>query len=313
MRRGEVLAVLLFISGLSGILCRAQEAESSGSFAFAVYGDCRTGHEIHRQIVAQMLALKPAFVVGAGDYVTKGDDKSDWRTFADITGKMRETVRFYPAKGNHDVERKGRGLYDKYLKLPTNTGQMRYYSFDHGDRHFVVLDSTGSLAAGGEQYRWLQADLKAAEGKSRHRFVVLHHPLYTLIPLRKAETDARRRQLLPLLKEFKVCAVFAGHDHYFFFTRRDGVPQVVTGGGGAPLYPLNPFQARPGDKWGLYRHFLWVEVSPDQVKVSVRDTSGQTKEEFQLCSHGKKTGGTGAPSHRFDREEAPLCGDRSCW
>jgi 3',5'-cyclic AMP phosphodiesterase CpdA len=295
-----VFAAFLLVFALGAVLgsvpCGAQGTQGPASFQFALYGDCRNGHDAHRQLVAQMMALKPAFVVCSGDFVEKGDDAAEWKTFDEITGKMRKAVPFYPVIGNHDVEKKGAGLYEKYLKVPTNTGQMQYYSFDYGNCHFIILDTVGSLAPDGAQYRWLQADLKASEGKATHRFVVMHHPLYTLVPLRTSPAAKLRAQLLPLLKESKVCAVFTGHDHHFFYTRRDGVAQVLSGGGGAPLYPLAPSLARPGDLYGRYNHFLWVKVSPERVQVSVRDVDGQTKAEFLVCSHDKAGTGSGEGS-----------------
>lgn len=285
MKRRQVLSVFWLVWLWDPAASWAQEAEKGDSFRFAVYGDCRDGHEVHRRIVGQILALKPALVLATGDYVRQGDEEAQWKTFAEITGPLRKAVPFYPAIGNHDVERKGAGLYEKHFPMKTNTATPRYYSFDYGASHFIVLDTTRALAPDDEQTRWLRADLKASQGKFRHRFLAFHHPLYTLVPLRRKQAEEVRRQLQPLIEEAKPCAVFVGHDHLFYFARREGVSYVTTGGGGAPLYPIASLLARPGDAWGRYHHFLLVEVSPQRALARVTDDRGQLRHEFSLCSH----------------------------
>lgn len=61
----------------------------------AIYGDSRTGHDIHRQIVKAMLHYKPTIVFHTGDIVYDGPD--DWALFNEITSELIENAEFFAA------------------------------------------------------------------------------------------------------------------------------------------------------------------------------------------------------------------------
>ena len=64
--------------------------------------------------------------------------------------------------------------------------------------------------------------------------------------------------------------VFQGHDHNYYHTVRDGITYIVTGGGGAPLYPdRNRAQAIEGDVFVQAHHFCIADVFQDRVEIAV--------------------------------------------
>src|SRR5258707_15389459 len=62
---------------------------------FAVYGDTRDGHDIHRQIVAGVISFHPSLVLQTGDLVRDGSDADQWQIFHEIPGDMRWAVAFF--------------------------------------------------------------------------------------------------------------------------------------------------------------------------------------------------------------------------
>jgi hypothetical protein len=70
----------------------------------------------------------------------------------------------------------------------------------------------------------------------------------------------------------KVDAVFAGHEHYYQRKVIDGVMQIITGGGGAPLYDR--------EEDGGFYHFTRVTVDGDKVSGEVVDIDGKVRDRF---------------------------------
>jgi Flp pilus assembly protein TadD len=138
--------------------------------------------------------------------------------------------------GNHE---KGAQLFLDYFSLP---GNERWYSFDFGNSHFVVLESDlARLAAGGEQLAWLERDLAAST--ATWKFVNLHHPLFSASRDYHESARLRRKSLLhPIFERHRVDMVFCGHDHVYERTRPIGSPggpavsYVVAGNGGTPMH-----------------------------------------------------------------------------
>src|SRR5258706_5136158 len=101
---------------------------------FAVYGDTRDGHDIHRQIVAGVMSFHPALVLQTGDLVRDGSDADQWQIFDEITGDMRRAVPYYPVRGNHDVGPEGD--FEQRVIQPVLSGNKLYFSFEKGSLHF---------------------------------------------------------------------------------------------------------------------------------------------------------------------------------
>ena len=147
---------------------------------FLAYGDTRSQPEIHDRVAEAMLAaaaadpcLRPLVAV-VGDLVGDGNSEAAWdkEFFSPSVPHLRKLLAEIPyasCMGNH--ERSG-ALYAKYFPYPFHAA--RYWSFDYGPVHFVVVDQFTDFAAGSAQYAWMQADLTST-GK-RWRFVVLHEP-----------------------------------------------------------------------------------------------------------------------------------------
>lgn len=89
------------------------------------------------------------FFINMGDLVDNGEDHTQWNAWLDGVEGIIDTIPIAPLMGNHET-------YDKqwqvrepvaYLRefaLPGNGSKeydRRYYSFDYGPVHFLVLDT----------------------------------------------------------------------------------------------------------------------------------------------------------------------------
>jgi len=278
-------AAAMGTAALIGVPFRAhavKQQPDAKSLRFDVYGDCRDGHDVHRKIVARIIADKPALVFQTGDLVHRGTDDSLWKIYDDITGEMRKKIPLYPVRGNHDFGGPG---YDQRFTEPYASGTKNYYSLDRGNVHFIVLDvdEHEEFGPGTPQYKWLVSDLKAFKGKAQHIFVFFHVPPYSIGS--HGMNPEVQEKLCPLFDEYGVRIVFCGHDHNYYRTTRKGIAYVVTGGGGAPLYDVNPDRgAIAGDKFEKVNHYCTVDVKGADVTVQAVRADGTLIEKFTVSS-----------------------------
>ena len=245
-----------------------------GRFSFVVLGDIRSGGDTYSRLVKRAMEFKPDFVVNTGDMIFLPSPKL-WAEFWQRSRPI--TVPYFLTVGNHDVDAfMGEDLYKKEVDLP---GNELYYSFGVGDSLFVCLDSNipgQEKKITDEQYKWLKGILSTPGYK--HKFVFVHHPLYpekgkgNYYEESMDKYPAERDRLEALLVESKVNMVFVGHEHLYLRKAVDGIIQIITGGGGAPLYV--------SDKDGGFHHFVLITVDGDTVTGKVVDISGKIRDAF---------------------------------
>lgn len=258
------------------------DTKEAAPFKFVVYGDTRDGHAEHRKIVELILKQKPDFVLQTGDLVDEGRRASLWKIYDNITGAMRAQVPVYPARGNHDLGGPG---YEARVTAPFTSGTKLHYSFDKANCHFIALTVDEATAYGPKsaQYKWLIGDLEAAKQKAQHIFVFFHVPPYS-IGLHGSDLEVRHI-LSPIFKKYGVRLVFNGHDHNYYHTERGSVNYIVTGGGGAPLYPCDPDKgALESDTYESVHHIVVCEVTGDLVAVTAIRMDGSQLDRFSLHS-----------------------------
>jgi len=248
-----------------------------GKFSFVVIGDNRTGDDQYRTLVKMISERKPDFVLNTGDMIATPGDKQQWSNFWAMSKPL--TAPYFLAVGNHDVHPKvlfSEKTYKEQVDLP---GNELYYSFTAGNSLFVVLDSfidNQEKKITGDQLTWLKRVL--AHPGFKHKFIFLHHPLYTAAGKGHHSGDSLdkypqdRDKLEALFVSAKVDAIFAGHEHFYQRTSTDGITQVITGGGGAPMYVK--------DDEGGFTHFVYVTVDGDKVSAEVVDISGKVRDTF---------------------------------
>ena len=275
-------------------------------FRFVVMGDTRSQATQHKAVVTAMTKEKGVrFFLNTGDLVSSGEVASQWVEFFKIEAAALARLPLFPVIGNHDEKSGKATLYVKQFVLPTNSKDPEeYYSFNYGNAHFLVLDGHVNMGnqvlcaiklalkgqIGGEcfsdkQEAWLLADLKAAaaDPKIEHTFVFVHSGPYSSKPGRTG--NAQMRALLGDLKKYKVTMIFSGHDHYYEHgVSGNGIPYVITGGGGAPLYTLGA--PSPSPHKVVYNkiayHYVVVDIDGKYIKVTVRTPQGTKLEQFSL-------------------------------
>jgi len=248
-----------------------------GAFSFIVLGDNRSGDETYRKIVSLAMQRKPGFVLNTGDMIATPGSEEEWSKFWDLSRPI--TVPYFLAVGNHDAHPKvpfSEKMYREQVDLP---GNELYYSFVAGNALFIVLDSCiedQEKRIAGEQLKWLEGVLSSSD--RIHKFVFLHHPLYTDPGTGHHAGDSldkypkERDALEALFVKYRVQAVFAGHEHMYRRKTVDGIAHVITGGGGAPLYGKN--------EEGAFHHFVRVTVDGDRVSAEVIDINDRVRDRF---------------------------------
>lgn len=160
------------------------------------------------------------------------NDGKDYQYQAAVFDMYPEILRqapVWPTRGNHDkafvTPNDGPiAAYYDIFTLPTageagglSSGTEAYYSFDHANIHFIVLDSFGSSnAPGSAMLSWLENDLMSTS----QDWVIAywHHPPYTK-GSHNSDTESRliemRENALPILEEYGVDLVLGGHSHSY--------------------------------------------------------------------------------------------------
>lgn len=274
-RRCMVICLALAVFFVLGIPLAQAE------LTFMVFGDTRPGPNyerlhITRTICERMAQHNPSFVLGTGDYIEGSTDQKVVRQqyskfFEALTPlKVQGDIPVAFTTGNHDIRgsRKNVAIFEEYFGA-------RYYSFDRGNAHFILLDSEIPGQEGrvkGEQWEWLVNDLQGASDAA-YVFVALHRPLFPVDGHIGSSMDVDiplRDRLHQLFVQHQVTGVFCGHEHMYNYQHRDGVDYYITGGGGAPLY------AKP-QEGGIY-HYIAVTVEEDTYSARVITYDGEVFE-----------------------------------
>ncbi len=174
-------------------------------------------------------AQDPDFWLMLGDNAySSGTDLEYQLKLFNIYPTMLRKRSLWLTLGNHDGgsadSATQTGPYYDNFTLPKSgeaggvpSGTEAYYSFDYGNIHFICLDSYETdRSVSGAMMTWLQADLAAAA--SDWTIAFWHHPPYSK-GSHNSDTEGAlidmRQNFLPVLEEYGVDLVLAGHSHSY--------------------------------------------------------------------------------------------------
>lgn len=232
-----------------------------------------------------------AFFIALGDLVDNGEDEYQWQTWFKDVEPMISEIPVAAALGNHeayslDWKNHMPDRYLTYFTLPDNGDKAlrnHYYSFDWGDVHFAVLDT--SLTEEKEwipdlfekQKAWLEKDLKKTDKKWK---VVLMHkdPLQYGFedpnrPHREEGFSSEGKTFMPIFDENHVDLVISAHLHtyrdrgriYDFKRSEKGTVYVIDGLSGNVRYP---------NLWKKHALDEYVAPQPETDNYSILEANG---------------------------------------
>lgn len=251
-RGGLLIVIALVPLGLDAQIDLGRVAPAGQAEHIVAFGDFGTG-STHQHDVARAIARRHAetpfqFGMTMGDnfYVcgVRGVSDQKWETHWEALYTPLG-IPFYASLGNHDYGHPpamcpGMGAspraeierteHSRSWRMPAH-----YYTFAAGPARFVAIDTEGWNDG---QLAWVEKTLAAAakEPGIKWRIVYGHHPIFTSgMHINERRISVLRRQLLPLLKTYKVDLFIAGHDHDMEHLRVDGMEFLICGSGGAAL------------------------------------------------------------------------------
>lgn len=209
------------------------ELKTSGSdFKAIIFPDsqCGNSYDTWGQVARGAFERNPdaAFFVNVGDLVDNGEDSAQWEDWFTQIENFLPQIPFAPVMGNHETysrEWKVRPpvAYLNYFAPPDNGVEKfsrRFYSFDCGAAHFVILDSQwDELGADiiDAQKSWLREDLAATSKPWKIAFIhkdVLQYRINGR-PERREGFSAVGEHFMPEFESLGVDAVFTAHLHTY--------------------------------------------------------------------------------------------------
>ena len=168
------------------------------------------------------------FFVNVGDIVDNGEDSSQWRAWFNQISAQMKILPFAPVMGNHETYNRNWKVrepvaYLNYFAVPDNGFEnfsRRFYSFDFGEAHFVILDSQWD-ELGKEiievQKNWLREDISQTTKTWKIAFIhkdVLQYRINGRPERQEGFSDVGEN-FMPLFEELNFDAVFTAHLHTY--------------------------------------------------------------------------------------------------
>lgn len=266
----SILILLCVQSWGDEVVVQPEQRASDHSLRFIVFGGTRPHKQgqpppqIFEDTIGEVNLLCPDLVVHTGDQIfgrweESEDQNEEWDRF-DALWETIECPKKYRVVGDHDIY----SLQDEQIYRERYGSDSLYYSVSAYGCHFIVLnteDRFGGNSEGpgwiqGPQFEWLKSDLE--RWGHRRTFVFLHRPLW-----KEGENPEHwQDDILPLLKEYNVDCVFAGHWQAFDYSVQEDIPCVITGAAGTL-----PNHDHEYDQ-GAFHHVVFVTVPADREQRS---------------------------------------------
>lgn len=235
MRKTVLYQIYILLAALSLFSCMKKEVQP---VRFAIVSDLHApdipdGLERMQAVVEAANRENVDFLIQLGDFIRLDSADIPYRKVWDeFKGEK------YHVLGNHDLDRYTKEEYVAGLNMPG-----RYYSFDKGDFHFIVLD--GNNLYDGKEYKpyaranyyvdskmrafmdpeqmeWLKKDLAATDKRC---IIFSHQSIDTSMnngsEVRSILEEENRRSGFQ-----KVALAFSGHDHSNYTKEINGITYV---------------------------------------------------------------------------------------
>jgi predicted MPP superfamily phosphohydrolase len=296
---------LLFVGVISFGFQEVKETQApkkNDSFSFVFMTDIHLTREREAtagflQAIETINKLSPDFVLTGGDNIMDALEVSyeagdSAYTLFDEYIKNLE-MPLYSTMGNHEVF----GLYEKSGVSPKHKEYgknmyesrlaKRYYSFDHKNWHFVVLDGIGFTDnrnyfghVDEKQLKWLEKDLKKAGDKPI--IVSIHIPLLSIgaqimqgptEAMSKKEIVTNANEVIEILERHNTKIVLQGHLHFLEDINYNGI-HYITGGAVSAQWWTGP-------RYGMEEGFLKVNISGNDFNWEYVDFGWEAAEETE--------------------------------
>lgn len=273
-----------------------------GEVVLAVIGDSGSLSDQQLAVAAELEALAPDLLLHTGDMAYPyGAPSHYYKKFFKVYERFLGSTCIYPVLGNHDCQVDTRYWLHAF-DLPANNPQREetYYSYDAGDAHFTAVNSCDEELAAA-QLEWLREDL--ANTQQRWKIVYFHHPPYSNGPHNGVDTI--EAQVVSVLEEHHVDLVLNGHEHVYerthpvlqgrivdaFESPRYVSPRgpiyLVTGGGGASLYPFLPSpQIHLNAVFDSIHHYVKIRIRPGSLEVEAIGLDEVLVDRFSIEKEG---------------------------
>lgn len=218
-------------------------ADSVEPYRFAVSGDTRNPtNEPWNRALERIHDFGVDFHLFSGDAVDVGPVQEQWDSWFTASDPWLAEQIFLPANGNHEFMAMN---YVAQFALP---GDGEHYWVRYGNGLFIIFndlplpDFNRGIAT---TVRDFMIDAFEQNQDATWRAVVHHRPMYSA-STRHGSDQNLRDALGPLMDQYNVDFVFAGHDHNYErsvpvrnqqpVAQGQGTVYVVAAGIGAPLY-----------------------------------------------------------------------------
>jgi 3',5'-cyclic AMP phosphodiesterase CpdA len=205
------------------------------------------------------------------------------------------SIPLYPVIGNHEAVGPDAAKIFKHHfgithEAPLGDGHLAY-TVELGKSIFIVLatdyysrDQNKLIehTLSGGQKEWLERTLKDKSPRFSSVFVIGHEPAFSVLGGAKGHPvgldlfPEARDEFWSILKKYGVKAYICSHEHLYHSAKHDGMWQIISGGAGAPLAPLNS---------GGFFHYALLKIpmkSGSAPKLIVVGIDGVVRPEIVL-------------------------------
>ncbi len=269
--RDELINYKVFLDGKEAGLGSFRNGITAGeTFRFAVFGDTRTNHQVHRSVVEAVAKENIDFFLHTGDMVERGGIADQWVTYFQIERPLLMKAPIMPSIGNHDLG--NRGYYSRFFFLDKWTGSRNFFYTDWGNVRLVAMDVTIICEKRCRQYHFVRAALEEAAKDGKLIVMFMHNPPYSS---GAHGSDLQLRSVVgELAKRYGVELVVTGHDHDYERTKPiAGTTYLVSGSAGAPIRPVHP---RPFTAAARTEpHYVLVDIDGNQLTLRAINLRGE--------------------------------------
>ena len=279
------------------------ETAGASVYDVLIYPDSQSGDYSQWEEIVKSSALRnprTTLYISMGDLVDNGEHAYQWRTWLNSIKPLSANVPLATTLGNHEMytldwKMREPYAYLNYFAVPPNGNEIfnrRYYSYDFGDVHYVVLDTmlyesnhednhdTHHPDLYDVQVQWLRQDLTA--NTKKWTVVLMHRDPFQYAfdrpgANRAVGFDDEGVLFMPIFDEFNIDLVLSAHLHSYrnrghvrnFDRDPSGPLYILTGIAGDTRrpkwkeHPLDVYVALDRDK----NNYMTMTVTPNKLIV----------------------------------------------